>query len=68
MNGIVEKLISMDIDFELAGGRIVRQQLIEILCDDSTGRKEAGDNDDFHKSGQQTFNMSVTWMIISFEY
>ena len=29
----------MDIDFELTGGRIVRQELIKILCDDSTGRR-----------------------------
>ena len=39
--------------------------MIEILCDDSTTCKEAGDNNDYHRSGQQkTFNMSVKSMRI----
>ena len=37
-------------DFEWTGGKIVQQELIEILCDESTGCKEAGDNDEFHRS------------------
>ena len=42
------------------GGKIVQQEIIEILCDDSTSCKEAGDNNDYHRSRQQqTFNMSV---------
>ena len=37
--------------------------MVEILCDDSTRCKEAGDNNDHHKSGQrQTFNVSVKSM------
>ena len=36
-------------------------ELIEILCDDSTGCKKAGNNDDYHTGRQrQTFDMSVT--------
>ena len=36
------------------------------MCDDSTGCKEAGDNDDFNRSRQQqTFNINGTWMRIS---
>ena len=39
----------------------------EVLCDDSTSCKEAGDNNDYHRSRQrQTFNMSVKLMRISF--
>ena len=34
------------------GGKIVQYELIEILCDDSIGCKEAGDNDNFHRSRQ----------------
>ena len=49
MNGIVGKLI----DFEWTGGKIVPQDLIDILCDDSTGCKEAGDNDDFQQKQTQ---------------
>ena len=37
--------------------------MIEILCDDSTSCKEAGDNNYYHRPGQrQTFNMSVKSM------
>ena len=37
--------------------------MIEILCDDSTSCKEAGDNNYYHRPGQrQTFNMSVRSM------
>ena len=43
--------------------------MIEMLCDDSTGCKEVGNNNDYHKSRQrQRFNMSVTWMRISFDH
>ena len=43
--------------------------MIEILCDDSTSCKEAGDNNDYHRSRQrQTFNMSVKSMRISLDY
>ena len=43
--------------------------MIEILCDDSTSRKEACDNNDYHRSRQlQTFNMSVKSMRISFDH
>ena len=44
--------------------------MIKILCDDSTGRKAASYlyNDDYHRSRQQqTFDMSVTWMRMSFD-
>ena len=40
-----------------------------MMCGDSTGRKEAGNNDDYHRSRQrQTFNMNVPWMRISFDH
>ena len=43
--------------------------MIEILCCDSTSCKEAGDNTDYHRSGQrQTFNMSVKSMRISLDH
>ena len=43
--------------------------MIEILCDDSTSRKEACDNNDYHRSRQlQTFNMSVKSMRNSFDH
>ena len=43
--------------------------MIEILCDDSTSCKEAGDNNDCHRSGQrQTFNVSVISMRISLDH
>ena len=36
------------------------EEIIEILCGESTGCKEAGNNDDYHRSRQrQTFQMSV---------
>ena len=42
---------------------IVQQELIKVLCDDYTGCKEAGDNDDFHRDRQRkTLNMSVTFL------
>ena len=42
--------------------------MIEILCDDSTSCKEAGDSNDYHRSRQrQTFNMSVKLMRISLD-
>ena len=41
----------------------------EILWDNSPGCKEAGNNDDYQRSTKrQTFNMSVTWMRISFDH
>ena len=43
--------------------------MIEILCDDSTSCKEAGDNNYFNRRGQrQTFNVSVKSMRISFDH
>ena len=44
--------------------------MIEILCDDFIGCKEAGNNDDYHIQKQitRTFNMSVTWMRICFDH
>ena len=43
--------------------------MVEILCDDSTSCKEAGDNNDHHRSRQrQTFNVSVKSMIISYDH
>ena len=43
--------------------------MIEILCDDSTGCKEACDNNDYHRSRQpQTFNMSGKSMFISLDH
>ena len=43
--------------------------MIEILCDDSTGCKEACDNNDFYRSRQrQTFNMSVKSMRNSLDH
>ena len=43
--------------------------MIEILCDESTSCKEAGNNDDYHRSRQrQTFKMSVKSMGISFDH
>ena len=43
--------------------------MVEILCDDSTSCKEAGDNNDHHRSGQrQTFNVSVKSMRISYDH
>ena len=48
------------IDFVWTGSKIVQQELIEVLCNDSTGCKEVGDND-FHRCRQwQTLNLSVT--------
>ena len=42
--------------------------MIEMLCDDSTGCKEAGNTDYPRRSTQwQMFDMSVTWMRISFD-
>ena len=35
-------------DSEQTGSKIVEQELIEVLCDDSTGCKEADANGDFH--------------------
>ena len=40
------------IDFEWTGSKIVQQELIEVLCNDSTGFKEVDDNDDSHRSRQ----------------
>ena len=38
--------------------------MIEILCDDSTGCKEASNHDDYPRSRQrQTFNMSVNMFL-----
>ena len=49
------------------GGKIVQQEMSEILRDNYPGCKEAGNNDDYQRSRKrQTFNMSVTWMRISF--
>ena len=43
--------------------------MVEILCDDSTSCKEAGDNNDHLRSGQrQTFNVSVKSMRISYDH
>ena len=43
--------------------------MIEILCEDSTSRKEACDYNDHHRSRQQqTFNMSVKLMRISLDH
>ena len=43
--------------------------MIEILCDDSTSCKAAGDNNDCHRSRQrQTFNKSVKSIRISFDH
>ena len=43
--------------------------MIEILSDDSTSCKEAGDNNDYHRSGQrQRFNMNVKSMRISLDH
>ena len=43
--------------------------MIEILCDDSTNYKEAGDNNDYHRSTQrQMFNMSVESMSINLDH
>ena len=43
--------------------------MLEILCNDSTGWKKAGNNDDYHRGRQrQTFDMSVTGMRINFDY
>ena len=43
--------------------------MIELLCDDSTSCKEAGDNDYYHRPGQrQTFNMRVKSMRISSDH
>ena len=43
--------------------------MIELLCDDSTSCKEAGDNNYYHRPGQrQTFNMSVKSMRISLDH
>ena len=43
--------------------------MIAILCGDSTSCKEAGGNNDYHRSGQrQTFNMSVKSMRISLDH
>ena len=41
--------------------------MIERLCDDSTSCKEAGDSNDYHRSGQ-TFNVSVKSMRISLDH
>ena len=42
--------------------------MTEILCDDSSGCKEACDNNDYHRRRQrQTFNMSVKSMRISLD-
>ena len=50
-------------------GKIIQQEITEILCVDSSSCKEAGNNHDYHRSIQrQTFNMSVTWMRISFDH
>ena len=44
-----------------------QQKMIEILCDKPTDWKEASNNDDYHRRRQrQTFDMSVTWMKMSF--
>ena len=68
MNGILRKLM-VAIDFQCTGGKIVRQEMTEILRDDSTGCNKVGNNDDYHKNRQrQTFNMSVTWMRNSFDH
>ena len=43
--------------------------MIEILCADSTSCKEAGDNNDYHRSRQrQTLNMSVKSMRNSLDH
>ena len=42
--------------------------MIEILCGGSTGWKVVSNNDDYHRSRQrQTFDISVTWMRMSFD-
>ena len=38
--------------------------MIEILCDDSTGCKEAGNNDYPRSRQRQTFNMSVNMFLL----
>ena len=42
--------------------------MIEILCDDSTSCKEVCDNNNYHRSRRQTFNMSVKSMRISLNH
>ena len=43
--------------------------MIEILCDDSTSCKAAGDNNDYHRSRQRhTFDMSVKSIRISLDH
>ena len=43
--------------------------MIEILCDDSTSCKEAGENNDYHRSRQrQRFNMSAKSIRISLDH
>ena len=43
--------------------------MIEILCDDSASCKEAGDNNDYHRSGQrQSFNISFKSIRISLDH
>ena len=43
--------------------------MIEILCNDSTSCKVAGDYNDFHRSRQRhTFNMSVKSIRISLDH
>ena len=69
MNGIVGKLIITAHQFWVDWWYILQQEMIKILYDVSTGCKEACDSDDYHRSRQQqTFNMSVTWMRISFDH
>ena len=48
MNGVVGKLMVMAHRFEWTGSKIVEQELLEVLCDYSTGWKETVDNDDSH--------------------
>ena len=62
MSGIIAKLMLAH------RGKIVQQEMIEIICDDSTGCEEAGKNGDYHRSRhRQSFNTSATSMRISFD-
>ena len=53
INYIVGKLIMMAHRFEWTGGKIVPQTLTDMLYNDSTGCKEAGDNDIFPQKQTQ---------------
>ena len=67
MNGIAVKLM-MAHRFWVDCWYSVQQLMIEILCGGSTGWKVVSNNDDYHRSRQrQTFDISVTWMRMSFD-